>query len=135
MIPPVIITVCVQHTVAGSLLRRYLFHRRYLTFVPRRMESEMQRSLSAQGPFREFGHRLHPKPVVEMLPDAYADAPRWFFLLFLIGLALKDVLNPHILNNIVPYSSPGGFVLFKIHPGSYILASLGIIASSEVIYN
>ncbi|MDB5244017.1 MAG: hypothetical protein JWP57_4643, partial [Spirosoma sp.] len=55
---------------------------------------------------------------------AIADVPNWFVLLVVTGILLRGGLSPFLWNSIVPYQEPGGSLLVKIHPGSYLLATL-----------
>lgn len=55
---------------------------------------------------------------------AIADVPHWFVLLVVTGILVRGGVSPYLWNSIVPYQEPGGSLIVKIHPGSYLLAML-----------
>lgn len=61
-------------------------------------------------------HRINPIIRKISRPSESPD----FSLPFLLYIIAWLLLPPPILNNFIPYSTPGGFLLFKFHPATWI---------------
>jgi hypothetical protein len=61
------------------------------------------------------------------------DAPAPLFLLIVIGIVIRLVVNPAIVAEIYPYTTPGGLFLSHIHPGSYFLLFAGALSFQKVL--
>lgn len=63
--------------------------------------------------------------VAPLLTEQGADyLPKWASNTLLFALALRFFLSPAILNLSVPYTVPGGSLLVKIHPATYLILGL-----------
>jgi hypothetical protein len=56
-----------------------------------------------------------------------------FFRLFQFAVMLRIWVSANMLNLVIPYSDGPGPMIFKIHPGSYLLIGLGIFALVPVL--
>lgn len=85
------------------------------------------------------GRRRLMEAVREIAPDAFPDAPKWFFYLFVISILVRDGLSPFVMNLFTDYISmartggSSGAILSKIHPGSYGILIAGTIAMIQVL--
>jgi hypothetical protein len=55
------------------------------------------------------------------------------FLLIIIGIVIRAIVNPTIVEKFYPYTTPGGLFLNHIHPGSYLLLIAGALSFRKVL--
>lgn len=85
------------------------------------------------------GRRRFVRNVAYVAPDTYADAPVWFFVLFVVSILVRDGVSGYVLSLWVPYTampgqpSPGGSIIWKIHPGSYGILICGLLGALKVL--
>ena len=68
--------------------------------------------------------------------DAQANipnAPTPLFLLIIIGVVIRLVVNPAIVAQFYDYTTPGGLFLRHVHPGSYLLLIAGALSFRKVL--
>lgn len=65
------------------------------------------------------------------LPRNYAIA-KWAFVVFCIGIAIRVLVGDGILNLVEHYTSDGGSLIEKIHPGIYLMFLCGFVIYAAV---
>jgi hypothetical protein len=61
------------------------------------------------------------------------NTPTLLFLLIIIGLVIRLVINPEIVSLFYPYTTAGGIFLSHVHPGSYLLLIAGALSFQKVL--
>lgn len=101
---------------------------------------QQRRNSPVVGALAAGGRRRVLRTIIEAAPDAYLDAPKWFFYLFTVSILMRDSISSWMLNQWVPYATTtmtagagGGFILYKIHPGSWGILICGSLAMIQVL--
>jgi hypothetical protein len=61
------------------------------------------------------------------------NAPTPLFLLIIMGVVIRLVVNPAIVAQFYDYTTPGGLFLRHVHPGSYLLLIAGALSFRKVL--
>jgi hypothetical protein len=61
------------------------------------------------------------------------NAPTPLFLLIIIGVVMRLVANPAMVDQFYDYTTPGGLFLRHVHPGAYLLLIAGALSFRKVL--